>query len=62
MAPEQEENSPIVTDFSDIVEVELLAIGENTRMRNFANTINPNETYCHRFQHGLQFINHPCAL
>ena len=40
-------------DFADMAGIELLVIDEDTRVRNFKDTLNANEAYYHLFQHGM---------
>ncbi len=40
-------------DFADIAGIELLVIDNDTKIRNFKETLNANEAYYHLFQHGL---------
>ena len=40
-------------DFADIAGVELLVIDEDTKLRDFKDTINANEAYYHLFQHKM---------
>jgi L-arabinose isomerase len=40
-------------DFADIAGIELVVIDNDTKIRNFKDTLNANEAYYHLFQHGL---------
>ncbi|MCM8568438.1 L-arabinose isomerase [Gramella jeungdoensis] len=40
-------------DFADMAGIELLVIDDNTRVRDFKDTLNANEAYYHLFQHGM---------
>lgn len=40
-------------DFADIAGIELVVIDNDTRIRNFKDTLNANEAYYHSFQHRL---------
>ncbi len=40
-------------DFADIAGIELLVIDEDTRLRQFKDTLNANEAYYHLFQNGM---------
>ena len=40
-------------DFADMAGIELLVIDEETKVRNFKDTLNANEAYYHLFQHGM---------
>ncbi|MEH6406640.1 MAG: L-arabinose isomerase [Leeuwenhoekiella sp.] len=40
-------------DFADIAGIELLVIDDQTRVRDFKDTINANEAYYHMFQHRM---------
>jgi len=40
-------------DFADMAGIELVVIDNDTRIRNFKDTLNANEAYYHLFQHGL---------
>ncbi len=40
-------------DFADIAGIELVVIDNDTKIRNFKDTLNANEAYFHLFQHGL---------
>ena len=40
-------------DFADMAGIELVVIDNDTKIRNFKDTLNANEAYYHIFQHGL---------
>lgn len=43
----------MMEDFADIAGIECLVIDDDTKIRDFKNTLNANEAYYHLFQHNL---------
>ena len=49
----QSVTTEFMEDFADIAGIELLVIDDQTRVRDFKDTINANEAYYHIFQHRM---------